>query len=423
MSPLGADASADARPPRAAPPWKSAAAVMAGCLALGGALLLRPAGHQVRSQLQLAAFGTAAERLEARTHLLASPRESAPVLVRILLRSKERWRTEILPWLEPIPQVANLRSRHLRLERAAIDLLQQMGPETAPELLPLLSADPLRGRDTGLALIRSLGPAACPFLIGSLSSSEPKRRAEAALALGKFPADTPGTLDSLRSAARDPAPEVRAAVLWALGQFQDRGEELLPEILRGIGDPTPAVRLQAIRTLRHLGPVQAAPAAVSALRPVLTQGNTAARVEAATALANLGPSAAEAAPELVSMLRDSSLPVTRQAALTLVALQAHETEALEALARLLARSDAASVTRTLEMVGELGAKAADLVPGILALLENRSTRDDRAAVMALRRIAPEAVPPAFRRRSSPPSIAEAAGPTQPPPMGSAGSAR
>lgn len=363
------------------------------------ATLATRASHPARRLLNAAAFGTPPERQEARRSLLAQARETAPLLVRVVRLSKTRWRTDILPWLESIPQVSDLRTRQLRLERTAIDLLQAMGPETTPDLLPLLAERRFGGRDTALALIHSRGDAVCPILIETLRHRDPVLRAGAAMALGKFPSTTPGALPALLDTRRDPAPAVRSATLWTFGQYLDAPAGTVGALIEGLRDPDRTVRQQALQSLRSF-PDALAPA-VPALRELLRRDALALRCDAAHLLAVAGPAGREAEPDLLQFLQGSSDLGRRQAALALLQLDLQTDRALDTLRRLLSRTDLPFLTRTLEGLGPLGPKAAPLVPRLLELLENDNPRDDRPTLGALRQIQPDAIPERFRRNRPP----------------------
>src|SRR4029434_8980127 len=63
----------------------------------------------------------------ARRDLLARAPETVPILVRVVRQSKTRWHTDILPWLDSIPSLGDRRTRQLRLERNALEVLQRTG--------------------------------------------------------------------------------------------------------------------------------------------------------------------------------------------------------------------------------------------------------------------------------------------------------
>jgi HEAT repeat protein len=369
--------------------WLTGLALALVAFALGSLLLQYSRRNQpILTLLSQVALGPPADRNAARAELIELAPEAAPVLVRVIRRAKTRWRTELLPWFESIPQISRHRTHQLRLERSAIDTLQRMGPRAAPAILPLLTDTRYGGRDTALALLRSSGAEVCPLLIETLRDDNPALRSGAAMALGKFPVAMLGSLTPLRSARKDPEPSVRSASLWALSQMQDRPEEVVPELVDGLADTAAPVRLQAITGLRTFG--SHATSAMDPLRRILRSDTPQLRTEATSTLATFGPTARSAETELLANLRNESALVSRQSAATLALLDLHTPRALEHLR-----------IRTLDLIGTLGSRAEPLVPTLLTFLENTDSRDDRATLGALRNIQPDAIPERFRRGNRP----------------------
>ena len=380
--------------------WLTGLAVAITALALGSFLVHVARRNQpILGLLTQVALGPPAERNAARAELLERAPEAAPVLVRVVRRAKTRWRTEILPWFESIPQISRHRTHQLRLERSAIDTLQRMGPRAAPAILPLLLDTRYGGRDTALALLRSSGAEVCPLLIETLRHGDPDLRSGAAMALGKFPAAMLGTLAPLQSARLDPEASVRTASLWALSQMQDRPQEVVPELVASLSDAAAPVRLQAITGLRTFG--SHATPAIDPLRRILRSDSPLLRAEATATLATFGPAARSAESELLQNLNDGSNLVARQSAATLALLDLHTDKALERLGELLQRTEGPFRLRTLDLVGTLGPRAESLVPTLLTFLENTDARDDRPTLGALRNIKADAIPERFRRGNRP----------------------
>ncbi|MBL9135793.1 MAG: HEAT repeat domain-containing protein [Verrucomicrobiales bacterium] len=335
------------------------------------------------------------DRRRARSELIAQPRDYAPVLVRILRRGKTRLHTDILPWLDSVPQVARQRARQLQLERNAIEVLQRMGPLAAPAVLPLLAERRFGGREAAIALLRTYGPAASQELIATLNDPDPALRAGAAMALGRFPPAEQGGLASLLAARQDKDPSVRSAVLWALGEFPSHPQLVVPHLVEGLSDPVESVRFQAVQALRGFGP-EARPA-VPALREILKTGGDELRAEAAMTVIQTGESARLAVPELLDAMRHGGLHAARQSASALIEMDVHTDESLNRLVSLLRARDLTARAKTLDALGGLGARAVPAVPAMVALFSNDDPRDDRPTVMALRNIQPEAIPERFRR--------------------------
>lgn len=371
-----------------------------GTLLAGALALHRTIARQrpILTRLEKLGWSTGSARLEARRDLLALQADAAPVLVRVIRRGKSRWHTEILPWLDAIPQVARVRSRQLRLERSAIDVLQRIGPPATPAVLDLLSESRFGGRETAIALLRSYGAATCPDLVRALQNPRPSLRAGAALALGRFTPAEQGGLQHLTRATRDSRSSVRAASVWALAQMHDHPEEVVPALAAALADPDPEVQLQAVQGLRIFG-IRASPA-LDGLRRLLRLGDEGIRAESALTLTLLGESARPATNDLLQVMRHDALAPARQAATALVQLDCQTDESLARLTLFLRHPDLATRARTADVVGMLGERAQPLVPTLLALLQNDEPRDDRSALGALRNIQPSAIPESFRRGPS-----------------------
>lgn len=365
------------------------------------ALRLRERQQPIVTLLETIAAADPAQRQAARTTLLKDPARNAPVLVAIIRRGKNRWHGEILPWLDEIPPLANRRSRQLVLERHAIDILQRMGPAAAPHVLELLVETRYGGRDTAIALLRAYGTPVCPFLVQALDHHRPLIRAGAVATLGRFPSSELESLDPLRRAAADTHPAVRASAVWALGQMHDRAADIIPDLIRALADPAPEVPVQAATALRFFGPQSVD--AIPALRRCLGASADVVRANAALTLGAIGGEAARtAAPELLLALRQRDGPSARLAAVTLVQLDQHRSEALDRLRGFLRHRDGTVRSRTLDAVRGLGPRGEPLVPAIQALLDDGDDRDNRPALAALRSIQPSAIPERFRQgRRSP----------------------
>lgn len=394
-------------PPRARPsrlpPGLPALAVL---LALAGlAFVALVAGARARAEnlallalLDDAGSPDAQRRSRARDALLRAPASPAPRLAAVVSRGVTRWYAQILPWFDGVPWLAELRERQGRRERAALEILQRLGPSSAPALVPLLAERRFGGRDAAVALLRAYGTNALPDVLAALRHPDPETRAGAVVALGKFSSHDLGGLAPLRAARRDAAVPVRLAAIWALAQMRDRPDEVVADLAAALDDPSDRVRLEAMRALRPFA-ARGEPA-VEPLRRCLLDASREVRGEAALALAQLGRIGEPARDDLLRVLR-ARRPGFREAAAALVQVSdpasPENEEGLRRLREGLGSGDLGTRLRTLELLAVLGARATSAVPGILPLLENPEPGDDRSAVSALRRIQPEAVPERFRQ--------------------------
>lgn len=341
-------------------------------------------------------LGVRETRLAARSWLVSQSTNASPALTRVIALNRTRWRSEILPWLEGLPLIARQRAREQQMERDAIEVLQRIGPPAAPDLLPLLAEPHHGGRETAIALLRTYGPTVAPLIVALLDHHQPEARIGAARALARFLPTEQGDLGHLARATRDPVASVRAAAVASLAQMHHHPDEALPPIIAALEDPSPVVQMQAVVGLRPFG--TRAAAAVEPLRQRLREGASDIRAQTALTLSLLGPEARAAQPELLEALRGTATAPSRHAAGALVHLDLHSTESLERLRSFLGARDASTRSQTLEVLASLGPKATPLTNDILVLLRNDDPRDDRAAVFALRYVAPDLIPPEFRRR-------------------------
>jgi transglutaminase-like putative cysteine protease len=79
------------------------------------------------------------------------------------------------------------------------------------------------------------------------------------------------------------------------------GEPAVPALVSALSDPDPKVRLQAARALARIGPP--ARDAVPALTRALDDTDLAVRANAARALGQIGPNASSAVPDLIRSLK------------------------------------------------------------------------------------------------------------------------
>jgi HEAT repeat protein len=241
----------------------------------------------------------------------------------------------------------------------AVDL--QAAREVVTGLLPALWDSDAEVRRKACAVLGSLGPVAkpaVPSLITLLDDTDPLVRERAVGALGAIGIPQSEIVAALAKALRDPASIVRyrAAAQFAfhvpvtatslpalmdLRNDEDKSVAALAEVaLEHAGQHArqdvahlvsllehPGEKDYALQQLAQLGPdaADAAPVLISVLRDSLALN----RYLAAEALRAIGPAAEEAVPELIVALRDPDPIVTESAAEALEAIGTPE--ALKAL--------------------------------------------------------------------------------------------
>jgi HEAT repeat protein len=225
------------------------------------------------------------------------------------VQTSEEMRKElrkVLPGAVPA-LVESLRDPAADVRVAAAQTLMRFGSDAAsaiPTLTDLLQDQP-KVRDAAIASALVIGPGDLagrfvPPLVARLKEEDPSRRADAADSLAK-----------LGPAARDAVPALEEALKGTTQAAE--GEETPGDGSSSKAQPKEPPLIfklaRAIALLRPEAPVGAAvPTArlVEILREGLASGDSFLRLEAAKALAALGPAAGEAIPDLEEMTSGSS---------------------------------------------------------------------------------------------------------------------
>jgi HEAT repeat protein len=192
----------------------------------------------------------------------------------------------------------------VRVRRAALDVLEMLGPAAAPAAPALVRAlrDPDRFvRWSAVRTLSGVGPSACrsavPALVQLLEDSDLDLRLAAAAALADL---DPTGQGGVRVTTAGAAPTTAAVARTAL-----------PALIRSLRATDAEMRVAAIHALQGLG-AEARPA-VPALREVLGDPEMRVRVAAAEALGALGPAARDAVDDLRAAMKDRSADVRRAA--------------------------------------------------------------------------------------------------------------
>jgi HEAT repeat protein len=192
----------------------------------------------------------------------------------------------------------------LRVRRAALDVLELLGPVGSPAAPALAQALNDRDRFVRWSAVRTLsglGPVALPWaapgLTRLLDDADLDVRLAAAGALERLaPAGTPPVVRTIAAGYEPATPLARTA---------------LPALVRSLRAPDAEMRVAALRTLRSLS-ADARPA-LPALCEALADPDERVRRSAAEVLGGLGLAARDAVGELRTALADSS-PAVRRAA-------------------------------------------------------------------------------------------------------------
>jgi len=313
----------------------AAAAALGKAAALAARLVSDPpaAGQPQSSEARQRWWQSVQDERAAVRPLLAALGEQAASLVRVLGRGAVEERLAVHNALE---EMANVRYRWLRqsggtgqddpmldvfrgalaalagttadpdarLRRAAVEVLEMVGPAAAPAVPALAAAldDPDRFvRWSAVRALRNIGPAAArcatPGLARLLEDADIDVRLAAAAALRQFAPG--GQASGVRQVSYTP------------GQLSPFARTALPPLVRALRSEDREVRTAAMQTLRGLGP-EARPA-VPALREALADASPRVRQTAAETLGAVGPAARQAVDDLRRATQDADAEVRRAA--------------------------------------------------------------------------------------------------------------
>jgi HEAT repeat protein len=176
----------------------------------------------------------------------------------------------------------------------------------------------------------------------------------------------------------------------------DDPKNVIHDLAHGLHAVTPGSRITSAKALAaYAGELRFC---VTVLRGCLRNDpEPEVRVEAAQALANIGPSAYEAVPELIEALGDKEKALRRMAALALGQIGRYAGDAVPALTRALKDPSKAVRRRAVMALGAIGHDARPAVPALIGLLDDtdlsQATNEPpvrESAIITLGRLGPDA---------------------------------
>lgn len=322
-----------------------------------------------------------------------------------------------------------------KVQLQACQKLAQLGPKAkhaVPKLASLLGENQTfelqRCAALALAAIGEDAEAAVPALTAALHSKRPKLRAYAASALGRIGAAAAPAVPDLillvtdkdadvRRAVRDavrqigiPRTETRPTLIAALksanpqdaaaaiATITELGDEIIPDLCQALADKDACY--WACLALADMGPK--AKAAVPQLTKLLDSQQPEVRMQALLTLAEIGPSAASAAPKIASILTTDKFESVQYAAAYALGSLADRAfipaleKAYESKDEFLQVAAAWAVLRLQEGSSPAVQKAIKI---IVKRIQSKDTnvRDAAARAMTDEMITAETVGPAFRK--------------------------
>jgi HEAT repeat protein len=264
--------------------------------------------------------------------------------------------------------------------------LRRIGPATVvPQLITVLRRGNLNARRNAADVLRDFGAAAAsatPALLHLLKDRNVSARVAAANAVAR----TGGTAATrgLTLAIDDRSAAVRAAAADALGWIGDDAAPAAAKVREHLTDHHPRVRVCSARALWSM--TRDASATVRVLSAALREPVC---WEAALALGAMGPSASNAVPALIDMLKREKVPrPLRETPVSALALGQIGVPSVAGLIETLTSPDPRVRTSAALALGFVGGKASEATKGLVGLLSDPEADVRRAATLGLGAIDP-----------------------------------
>ncbi len=227
-----------------------------------------------------------------------------------------------------------------------------------------------------------LKPSSVPGLIAMLKDSDAQVRLRAAQLLRIMGTDAKAAVPALIVAAKDREVLVRASAIAALATQGRDALPALPTLREALKDDEMfgVVAAAAALAIGKLG--EEAKAAIPDLIEALKRRGIGATVGVLAAVQELGPVAADAAPEIAALLKESSLPFFRNACLnTLAKLGPAAHAAIPELVKILDGDHLDEKATACQILSHCPTTAAKALPG---LLKGEKLRDYYSSLVELR---------------------------------------
>ncbi len=222
---------------------------------------------------------------------------------------------------DPAALIKNLKAEDVKQRVAAVDGLADMGPEArsaGPALAPLLK-DPspeVRWRTArAIASVGHAGSETAAALVADLADDDPRVRAYAAFALGSLEIKTPAVISAIGAQIADPDPLVRRTAFRTLRKMDLPSSVTVPLWVKTMATTNPDAAMAAAQTLAEGGEKS-----VAFLRAALADPKAA--YWACLALAEIGPPAKDATPDIAKLLTSAEPNVRLEASMALGAIGA-----------------------------------------------------------------------------------------------------
>ncbi len=350
----------------------------------------------------LAALGDVDAAVAARavTHLAELGPQAAPGLVTALEDERARpWAVILIAELGPaaaeaVPALLEAATDpRPEVRREALLALGKF-PDAASRVVPIamanLADEDLTVRYAAAGALGMLGPAAVPAEAAirgvQRETTDEFLKAECAWVRARMhPNDRElqqQAVEALIGAMQQGPPRLRIGAARALVELNADPEVVLPALSSALTAAEPEMVQNAVEALADLGPT-----VVPRVRRAISIENL--RSPALAVLAQLGPQAADAVPEVIGLLTADAEPVRQQALLTLAAMGPKAQSAVAAVAGLLADKSPELRSAAAYALGSIGPPAQATVPRLIQQLKDPDEAARIVAAWALLYIAPK----------------------------------
>ncbi len=246
---------------------------------------------------------------------------------------------------------------------------------------------------SGIVRCMQHGQDASAAIVKALTSGDASSRATIADAITDLSPQPPAVIQALTSALKDPNADVRIKVAGSLSSLHASDGPVIAGLIALLDDPDQRVRIAAVDALATIGP-PATPGIIAQLRGPKPQ----ARHGAILVLQKMDPKQAQAVIPLAEALKDADSSVRSAAADALAEFGPDAAAAVPELLATLKRAEPSEVQASvIQALGKIGPAASEAVRPLATMLADRLDDpadiqgfDGQLLALALRGIGPKA---------------------------------
>jgi len=283
--------------------------------------------------------------------------------------------------------VEDLESDDFDVRRGAVNTMKLIGPPAVPALIESMKRireiDHRRSPKPAAWALGELGKPAVPALIEALGHEDPTVRTNATYALATIGPEAKEAVAVFVDALDDDNDPVRNNYLRALRSFGLPAPSAVPLLIRLLEDKDPSVCKSAALALGAIAPDNQP--AMEAIMQMLDDPRNNPRYGAVAALGDFGTKANSAQPKLLALLRNDEYSLVREAAVeTLPKIAAAPRDVIPAVVAALNDSDWRVRNSAVGALSRLASVPSDVIPALTKALEDphRDVRDSASRALA-----------------------------------------